>query len=724
MIIKKAVRVLCREGWSGAYLRVQSFRRGVGFRWHNAVSPKLSDVYGAVPERRDEYRPLISVIVPNFNHQLFLEQRLESIYAQTYKNIEVILMDDASSDRSLPIMRRYRDRYAKVTRLVENSENSGGVFHQWKKGFSLAAGELVWIAESDDFCDPSFLEEMVGFFQNPGVMLAFCRTDFVDASSEKNVWSSEHYLADVDKELWDAPFIRSAHALVEHGWGVKNLVANVSSALMRHPGELCVLNDPTWFSLRLCGDWVFYLHLIRGGLVGYTPATTNYYRQHENGTSVQTQKTTLYYREFEQVARYLLQLYRVSNEVLTRQRDVLITHWRRGHGVNADQDFANIYSLDRAAKLAMPRKNNVMMAAYALAAGGGETFPIFLANQLKSNGWSVTFFNCREEQTVPGVRKMLDPSIPIIEIDGIHNVQRVCKDMAIEVVHSHHAWVDITFAGCIQGESKPRQVVTLHGMYEMIEPERLPSILRLMDQQVDAIVYTAEKNLVPFPPDFRLRKGFTRINNALRVQPIQPMNRPELRIGVDDFVLCLISRALPEKGWQEAIDAVERATAMGGRPVHLLLIGEGPEYERLRVSGVKDRIHLLGYQSNIRDYFAMSDMGFLPTRFAGESFPLVLIDSLMAGKPVLASKVGEIAPMLEGLDGTAGCVFGLEQGTIPVEKLARCIRNIADDRALYDAMVARVPAVAAKFDIVEMTKKYEALYHALCPATPEESAAG
>lgn len=717
MIVHKAVRVFWREGWSGALLRVRSFRSGVSFRRNSAQSHRLSDVYGPVPEKRSDFAPRVSVIVPNFNHAPFLERRLSSVYAQTYKNFEVILLDDCSTDESLAILRRYCDLYPEFTRLVSNSCNSGGVFHQWRKGFSIASGELVWIAESDDFCEPNFLEEMVAFFQNDGVMLAFCRTDFVDAASEKKVWSSEEYLSDIDTALWTQSFIHSAHALVNHGWGVKNLIANVSSAVMRHPGALPVLQDPAWSSQRLCGDWIFYLHLARGGLVGYSTATTNYYRQHGQGTSVQTQKTDRYYREFESVAQCLLHLYRLDDDVLPRQKKVLLAHWLRTRGVMDEEAFSRLYSLGRAQQRAKPRRRNVMMAAYALAAGGGETFPIFLANQLQVHGWAVTFFNCREEPTVPGVRAMLDASIPIIEIDGIQHVHRVCDDMGIEIVHSHHAWVDITFAGCIQGAKKPKQVITLHGMYEMIETERLPSILRLMNQQIDAVVYTAEKNLSPFPPAFRARKGFTRINNALRVQRIQPIRRADLGIGEEDFVLCLISRALPEKGWQEAIDAVERAAAPGGRSVHLVLIGEGPEFERLREPRATDKIHFLGYRQNIRDYLAMSDMGFLPSRFAGESFPLVLIDSLMAGRPVLASKVGEIAPMLGGPDGTAGCVFDLEQGAIPVDRLARCIRDIADDRARYAAMLARVPAVAAKFDIVEMTKKYETLYQALCPAT-------
>ena len=73
-----------------------------------------------------------------------------------------------------------------------------------------------------------------------------------------------------------------------------------------------------------------------------------------------------------------------------------------------------------------------------------------------------------------------------------------------------------------------------------------------------------------------------------------------------------------------------------------------------------DFVHYLGFRSNIRDYFAASDIGFLPSRFKGESFPLVLIDCVLSGKPVLASDVGEIRYMLDSTDGLAGELFDLE----------------------------------------------------------------
>ena len=68
--------------------------------------------------------PLVSVIVPNYNHARFLKERMETILGQTYQNFEVIILDDKSTDESKDVIERYRGN-AKVSAIVYNEENSG-----------------------------------------------------------------------------------------------------------------------------------------------------------------------------------------------------------------------------------------------------------------------------------------------------------------------------------------------------------------------------------------------------------------------------------------------------------------------------------------------------------------------------------------------------------------------------------------------------------------------
>lgn len=117
--------------------------------------------------------PLVSVIIPNYNHARYLEQRLNTVFNQTYQNIEVIILDDCSSDNSLAIIEKYKNNPL-VSHIIINSDNTGSPFVQWEKGMSYAKGELIWIAESDDYNELTFLDELINEWKkHKNVVLAF-----------------------------------------------------------------------------------------------------------------------------------------------------------------------------------------------------------------------------------------------------------------------------------------------------------------------------------------------------------------------------------------------------------------------------------------------------------------------------------------------------------------------------------------------------------------------
>ena len=98
----------------------------------------------------------VSVIIPNYCHARFLNQRIDSVLNQTYSDYEVIILDDCSTDNSREIIESYRN-HPKISHIVYNEKNSGSTFIQWEKGFELARGEYIWIAESDYVARSTFL---------------------------------------------------------------------------------------------------------------------------------------------------------------------------------------------------------------------------------------------------------------------------------------------------------------------------------------------------------------------------------------------------------------------------------------------------------------------------------------------------------------------------------------------------------------------------------------
>ena len=662
---------------------------------------------------------LVTVVVPNYNHSAYLRERLDSIYQQTYRNFEVILLDDCSTDESRDILEEYRDRYPERTQTIFNERNSGGVFRQWRKAMDVAKGDLVWMAESDDWCALNFLEELVPSFVNEAVSLAYCRTDFMNQDGKDRIWTIEQFLADIDPDLWKRSFLLTAHQLVRKAWSKKNILPNVSSALFRNCRDMPLMLDEQWHGMRIAGDWIFYLHVIRGGLVAYSANSVNYHRMHDANTSTATYSTDAYYLEHEMVAKTVNRLYEVPESVFFEQREIIRQHWLQNRNDYSEQALDRCYNMEAIRKAKDERKPNLLMASLAFSAGGGETFPIQLANLFHKRGYAVTFLNCDQDKPEPGVRKMLRPEIPVVS--NLVALAEIIEDFGIDIIHSHHAWVDMSILDMLPQKTRCGTVVSLHGMYETIAEKRLQTILPRLLERTGSLVFTAEKNLTSIKQHgLYQEENFTKIGNALDIYPVTPVDLREHQIPSGAFVLCNVSRAIPEKGWVESVAAVGRARELSGKEIHLILIGEGPEYDQLKKGGCPAYVHLLGFRSNIRDFFAASDLGFLPSKFRGESFPLVVIDCLHSGTPVLSSAVGEVPQMLDANGEAAGILFALEDWEIPIENVASEIARCAADPKIMEKMRLLVPQAAEKFSPQVMCEEYDQVYVNLAQKRSEE----
>jgi len=103
----------------------------------------------------------ISVVVPNYNYEQYMSSRLNSVFDQTYPVFETIVLDDCSSDNSVTRIQEVAEMANRHIRFAPNTTNSGNTFKQWKKGMSLVRGDLVWIAEADDWANSEFLKASV-----------------------------------------------------------------------------------------------------------------------------------------------------------------------------------------------------------------------------------------------------------------------------------------------------------------------------------------------------------------------------------------------------------------------------------------------------------------------------------------------------------------------------------------------------------------------------------
>lgn len=223
---------------------------------------------------------LISIIVPNYNHEKYLKQRLESIFNQTYQNFEVILLDDCSTDNSIAILSSYCEN-PKVSHCVFNKINSGNTFIQWNKGIALAKGEYIWIAESDDFCELNFLEVVLEpMIKNPEVALSYCQSNRVTEKGIKTGNWLDHTQNFEKNALFLNDFTMLGNEFIEEFLIYKNIIPNASGVVFRKEiaGELGgITTNPI---LKYNADWLFYIQLINNHKVAFLHKSLNNFRFH------------------------------------------------------------------------------------------------------------------------------------------------------------------------------------------------------------------------------------------------------------------------------------------------------------------------------------------------------------------------------------------------------------------------------------------------------------
>jgi glycosyltransferase involved in cell wall biosynthesis len=233
---------------------------------------------------------LISVIVPNYNHEKYLKERLDSIFSQTYLNFEVILLDDCSTDNSRDILSQY-SQHPKVSHCVFNDVNTGNTFVQWNKGIALAKGEFIWIAESDDFCDSNFLEEVCKpLIENEKVVLSYCQSNRVDEKG-KVFGNWKTHTDSLSVEQFENDFVLEGNLFIENYLICKNVIPNASAVVLKKkylqiPNDLISSNE-----LKYCGDWVIYLQQIINHKVAFVASSMNSFRFHNSSVIAKASKS-------------------------------------------------------------------------------------------------------------------------------------------------------------------------------------------------------------------------------------------------------------------------------------------------------------------------------------------------------------------------------------------------------------------------------------------------
>lgn len=207
--------------------------------------------------------PLVSIIIPSFNQAEYLTKTLTSVFEQTYSNIEIIVIDGGSVDKTVEILKNQEDRIFWI------SEKDRGQAHAINKGLNLAKGEFVTWLCSDDYYKPTAIQTMVEpMLQDSDVGLTYAESYYIIDNDEETIWGIK------------APGELTLHKLLIKG----ESLAQPSSLIRRSVLDRIGYLDE---KLKYAMDYDLWIRLVKITKSVYVAEPLSYYRLHSFSKTVE-----------------------------------------------------------------------------------------------------------------------------------------------------------------------------------------------------------------------------------------------------------------------------------------------------------------------------------------------------------------------------------------------------------------------------------------------------
>jgi glycosyltransferase involved in cell wall biosynthesis len=223
--------------------------------------------------------PLVSVVVPAYNHERYVENALESVAAQTHAAVELIVVDDCSTDATADVAGRWcaaqgaAGRFSRIE-LLRNEANLGA-HASLNRGMAVARGEYLCLLNSDDYFAPARIEKLVGRMERERARFAFSAVMPVDAAGRRTLASPlARRIATAREEIAALPS-------VSFGFLFRQLAISTGNFLLHRS----LYEEIGGFApLRYCHDWDYALRAFLRAEPVFVDEYLYFYRFHESNS--------------------------------------------------------------------------------------------------------------------------------------------------------------------------------------------------------------------------------------------------------------------------------------------------------------------------------------------------------------------------------------------------------------------------------------------------------
>ena len=245
------------QGW------VDRVRSGKYKKWiERNYEMKKNAIYGN--------KPLVSIITPTYNHERFIEYCIKSVISQTYSNWEMLIIDDASSDRTIEIIKQYVKNDIRI-KYLKHKENYGiyKLSESYNEALNISRGKFIAILEGDDCWPRDKLEKQLPLFNEDEVVLTWGRGAYISTEGKliglmpfpkinpksKCIYQNKPIGIALKKLLIENFIVPTASIIIK-----KNTILSIGG--FKQPLNIYFVDYPTWLELSLKGEFRFLNYVL------------------------------------------------------------------------------------------------------------------------------------------------------------------------------------------------------------------------------------------------------------------------------------------------------------------------------------------------------------------------------------------------------------------------------------------------------------------------------
>lgn len=634
-------------------------------------------------------KPAVSIIVPNYNCEKYLEKRINTILDQTFKDFELILLDDFSTDQSLDIIEKFLN-YPNVT-LFKNHTNSGSPFRQWHKGFTEAKGEILWFAEADDFCEPDFLQKLLPNFNEASVALAYCAS-FTVNESEHVTGDYESYLNDLDTDHWKSSYQVTGLQEINFGLGIKNSIPNASAVLIRKSCVSEAVFNET-FQFKFSGDWYFYTQILKGKNIAFCSEKLNFHRKHSQTVSSKfnTDKSAiqLLLKEASLIHENILENYSINVEYLKKWEYYVAKQILAFYPNAVKEEYNKYYPytlIEEKARKTIGKSENTIRLAFLTTNnespnGGSEPLWIETAIECRKRGYDVMVIIKKWEPSPYFIKLFQNAGIQIVfkAQDDLDQMLLFKPDLLVVSIGDQDEgieWYDkcrshnISYVIINQLTKEPAYCPIRTNINDQVKDGYLNAARvfftcknnhAVMEKRLNCKIPNASIHYNPFHVDRNSFVPFPPKDNGLKIAI--PANLLRIHKG-QHLAIELFSL----KKWRE-------------RPIQLNLYGEGRDEQILKTMVKKHRLNNVFFHKKADDLITIWHANhaiFMPSFMEG--LPLVLVGAMLCARVPILTDIGAHREVVDDN------INGFIAAEPTVEALDEALERAYQQSAMWEAM--------------------------------------